>query len=151
MCFFDRAKDAQAFLQVPGRERKTDGGAIGFVVRRFKNVRNAEIGGDRAELFGHAGGVRFGFDHARAGDQKQRRAWARIGCSRVRILLAVDMREAKSSSDGTDYAGTGGNSTLNCVGRKEYRRDAEDAEKGEKINTRTRRKAENTERITSVL
>jgi hypothetical protein len=42
--------------------------------------------------------------------------------------------------EGTDYAGTSGISTLNCVGRKDYPGDAQWAEKGNgKIATETER------------
>ena len=75
VCFLYSRENAQAFFQL----RTAKGGdrrAIGFVVRRFENVRDAQFCGDGAQAFGHARRVSFAFDHARSGDQEKGRVGA---------------------------------------------------------------------------
>ena len=72
---FDFSEDAQAF----GQSRAAKGfyrGTIGFVVRGFEDVRDAAIGGNLGDTFSHGPRMRFGFDDARAGNEKKRIASA---------------------------------------------------------------------------
>ena len=48
------------------------GGAVGFVVGGFEDVGDAAVGGNFGDFFRHFSGVRFVFDDARSGYQKER-------------------------------------------------------------------------------
>ena len=71
----DFAEDAQTL----GKSRTAKGlhgRTVGFVVGGLKYVRHAGVGGDFGDAFSHGARVRFGFDDARAGNEKKRIASA---------------------------------------------------------------------------
>ena len=70
-------EDAEALFQLRAAEGG-DGGAIGFVVGGFEDVRDFQLGGDGGDFFGHGGGVGFGLDYAGASDQEERGVWAEL-------------------------------------------------------------------------
>ena len=72
---FDFAEDAQAFGK-SWTAKGFDGRTIGFVVGGFEDVRHAGIGGNFGDTFSHGTRVRFGFNDARAGNEKERIASA---------------------------------------------------------------------------
>ena len=66
----DFREDAKAFFGARAAEGFR-GRAIGLVVGGLKDVGHARVGGDFCDGFGHFSRVGFGFDHARAGDDKE--------------------------------------------------------------------------------
>ena len=66
----DGLEDAAAFGEA-GTAKGADRGAIGLVVARFEEKREAEIGGDALEGVGQGAGVVFGLEHAGTGDQEE--------------------------------------------------------------------------------
>src|SRR5215467_4540044 len=65
-----QTEDFQALFHT-GTSMAFDRRAIGFVVRRLEDVRNAEPGGGVADRFRHFESVRLAFDDTGSGDQKQ--------------------------------------------------------------------------------
>jgi len=68
----DAAEHAQPFGE-PGAAERRARGAVRLVVRRLEHERDAGAAGDVAERERRVDRVRFAFDHARAGDEHQRR------------------------------------------------------------------------------
>ncbi len=82
------ARDAEAFGDA-GAAVGGERGAIGFVVRGFENVGDAEVGGDGGEFAGHVGGVLLAFDDAGAGDEEEGSAGAEVNFAEREILGCV--------------------------------------------------------------
>jgi hypothetical protein len=68
---FDFGEDAQAFLEA-GTAKGFYRGAVGFVIGGFEDVGNAGVGGNFGYSFRHFARMRFAFDDAGAGDEKER-------------------------------------------------------------------------------
>ena len=68
--FADFFQDAQTLFQ-PRPAKAMQRRAVGLVIRRFENVRNLQLARHRADLFCHLQRMRFTFNHAWAGDEKE--------------------------------------------------------------------------------
>src|SRR5579859_96898 len=67
---FDFGEDAQAFFETRSAEG-FHGGAVGFVVGGFEDVGQGSVGCNFGYFFSHSSSVRFAFDDAGAGDEKE--------------------------------------------------------------------------------
>src|ERR1700683_963854 len=68
---FGEATQNRCALNQAGAAEAGDGSAIGLIVRGFENVRDAEVGGDALDGLGHGADVRFAFDDAGSGNEKE--------------------------------------------------------------------------------
>jgi hypothetical protein len=66
----DGAENAAACSQ-PGAAKAMHGGAVRLVVAGFEDVRDPEVSRDALDGVGEFARVGLGFQHARAGNQKQ--------------------------------------------------------------------------------
>ena len=66
----EAAQDRGAFDEA-GSAEAGDGGAVGLVVGGFEDERNAEVGSDALDGFGHGADVLLALDDAGAGDEEE--------------------------------------------------------------------------------
>src|SRR5208282_4529893 len=66
----DLLQNAQAFFD-SGPAKAANRGAVGLVVAGFENERKIERPRHALDNFGHANGVLFALDHARAGNEEE--------------------------------------------------------------------------------